>query len=60
MANYLNEKYNPNEVIICADKSNDNGNLYKKLGFKLDSIIEPSIINSKFKIYHSGYLKFIV
>jgi hypothetical protein len=58
--NYLNEKYNPKEVIIYADKSNDNGNLYKKLGFKLDSIIEPSIINSKFKIYNSGYLKFIL
>ena len=56
--NYLNEKYNPKEVIVYVDKSNNNGNLYKKLGFKLDSIIEPSIISSKFKIYNSGYLKF--
>ena len=36
------KKHNPNQVLTYADRRYSNGNLYKKLGFKLDGITQPN------------------
>ncbi len=54
---YFLKKYNPTSVISFADRRYSNGNLYKKLGFKLDHIskqnyfyyIDESILLSRVK-----------
>jgi len=39
---YFIKNYKPNMVISYADRSYSNGNLYKQLGFKLESITSPN------------------
>lgn len=40
--NYFINNYNPNEIISYVDRSYSSGNLYKKLGFKLNHISPPN------------------
>ena len=42
MFKYFKENYNPKEIIIYADRSHSNGNLYNKLGFNFISKTQPN------------------
>jgi len=42
LLNYFINNYKDNKLISFADKSLSNGNLYYKLGFKLDGITKPN------------------
>lgn len=39
---YFEEKYQPKSIVSYADRRWSTGNLYKKLGFKLENISEPN------------------
>ena len=39
---YFKNKYNPLLVISYADRCWSNGNLYKRLGFKMDGVTQPN------------------
>ena len=42
-------EHNPDQILTYADRRYSNGNLYKKLGFKLDGITQPNYIYIKNK-----------
>ena len=48
MFDYFKEKYAPNKITFFADRrwmthiNNNNNNIFTKLGFKIDSFVEPS------------------
>ena len=41
---YFKDKYNPTSIISYCDISKFNGKVYKKLGFELDGITEPTYV----------------
>jgi hypothetical protein len=60
--NYFIKTYNPTKIISYADRSYSNGNLYRRLGFTLDTITKPNyyyIING-IKKYKSSFTKSIL
>jgi hypothetical protein len=70
---YFTMKYKPKCSSTSIDRSYYNGNIFKKIGFKLVEITKPkyciivngkreniNLSNNNYKIYNSGILKFIL
>ena len=61
--NYFLNKYNPDKVLSYVDRRWSQGNLYYKLGFKLDKIIPPScwyLKDYKSRLHRSNFTKDII
>lgn len=61
---YFIDKYNPEEIVSYCDRRYGTGNMYKKLGFKLDHVSKPNYFyiegtnrNNRFKYRKSELVK---
>ena len=58
--NYFLNKYNPDKVLSYADRRWSQGNLYYKLGFKLDKTVPPNywyLENYYIRLHRSNFTK---